>query len=136
MNGKAFFDTNIILYLYSEDEPEKQRASIKIATTYLFPTISTQVINELTNILFRKMQVKWDIIEEVITEVEQAFTIEVVTISVIRMACNIAKRYQYSYYDSVIIASALSCGCTLLISEDMQHGQIIENQLRIMNPFI
>ncbi|MBF0239728.1 MAG: PIN domain-containing protein [SAR324 cluster bacterium] len=135
MRGKAFFDTNILLYLYSEDEPEKQKVSIKTVHSYQCPTVSTQVINEVINILFRKMHVKWDAIERVISEVEQVFTIEVVTISIIRQACKIAERYQYSYYDSVILASALSSDCTLLVSEDMQHGQLIDNQLRILNPF-
>ena len=44
-------------------------------------------------------------------------------------------RYRYSFYDSLIIAAALEAGCQRLLSEDMQHGQQIE-QLRIVNPFI
>ena len=48
----------------------------------------------------------------------------------------IAEKYRYSYYDSVIIAAALESSCTLLYSEDMQHQQIIEGKLQIINPFL
>ncbi|MBL7906267.1 MAG: PIN domain-containing protein [Bacteroidales bacterium] len=51
-------------------------------------------------------------------------------------ACEIKDKYRYSFYDSLIIASALEAGCNSLYSEDMQHNQMIENTLRILNPFI
>ena len=47
----------------------------------------------------------------------------------------IRSKYQYSYYDSLIIATALESKCNILYSEDMHHGQIIENSLKIINPF-
>jgi hypothetical protein len=50
-------------------------------------------------------------------------------------ACQIAEKYQFSFYDSLIIASALKCDCYTLYSEDLQHGQIIEDKLKIINPF-
>jgi predicted nucleic acid-binding protein len=135
MNGRVFFDTNILLYLYSSDEPEKQAVSVQAAQSFPCPTVSTQTLNELANTLFRKMRVPWQDITAALAEIDQAFAVELVTVPVIRRACSIAERYRYSYYDSAVIASALSCGCTLLLSEDMQHGQLIEEQLRIMNPF-
>ncbi|WP_417915034.1 PIN domain-containing protein [Candidatus Electronema sp. JM] len=76
------------------------------------------------------------VIDMVLAEIEQAFRVEPVTVPVIRKACAIAERYRYSYYDSAVLASALSCGCALLFSEDMQPGQLIEEQLRIVNPFL
>ncbi|NJK98980.1 MAG: PIN domain-containing protein [Bacteroidales bacterium] len=56
-------------------------------------------------------------------------------ITTIDLACQIAKKYHYSYYDSQIIAAAMECGCKTLYSEDMQDGQVIENILTILNPF-
>jgi len=135
MNGRVFFDTNILLYLYSADEPEKQALSFQAVHACAYPTVSTQTLNELANTLFRKMRVQWNAIDAMLTELEHAFRVETVTVPVIRKACALAERYRYSYYDSAVLASALYCGCTLLFSEDMQHGQIIENQLRIVNPF-
>jgi predicted nucleic acid-binding protein len=46
------------------------------------------------------------------------------------------EKYQYSFYDSLIISAALSCNCEMLFSEDLQHGQIIEERLKIINPFL
>ena len=50
-------------------------------------------------------------------------------------ALRIAKEYRFAWYDSLIIASALENGCALLISEDLQHDQVIEESLTIINPF-
>jgi predicted nucleic acid-binding protein len=54
----------------------------------------------------------------------------------IKKALALNERYEYSYYDCLIIASSLEAGCKYLFSEDMQHGQIIENSLKIINPFV
>jgi predicted nucleic acid-binding protein len=54
----------------------------------------------------------------------------------IKQALYIKDYYRYSYYDSLIITSSLESGCSIVYSEDLQHGQIIENSLRIVNPFI
>lgn len=51
-------------------------------------------------------------------------------------AINIKDKYKFQYYDSLIIATALENGCNTLYTEDMQHNQIIENQLKIINPFV
>ncbi|SFO87434.1 PIN domain-containing protein [Hydrogenimonas thermophila] len=51
-------------------------------------------------------------------------------------AIDIKEKYKLQYYDSLILATALENGCNILYSEDMQHNQIIENQLKIINPFI
>ncbi|WP_446009024.1 PIN domain-containing protein [Candidatus Electrothrix sp.] len=136
MSEKAFFDTNILFYLYSVDEPDKQAVSRRAVRGYSCPTVSTQILNELANTLHRKMQVEWNTVDAVLQEIDHAFHVETVTVPVIRKACAIAERYRYSYYDSAVLASALLCGATLLISEDMHHGQFIEDQLQIVNPFI
>jgi predicted nucleic acid-binding protein len=56
--------------------------------------------------------------------------------STILEAFRIAERYGFSFYDSLIISAALESGCNTLYSEDMQHGQLIENRLKIVNPFV
>jgi predicted nucleic acid-binding protein len=72
----------------------------------------------------------------VIVEIRANFEITTVQVQTIEYALKIAETYRYSYYDSVIIAAALEASCTLLYSEDMQHGQLIENRLKIFNPFL
>lgn len=61
--------------------------------------------------------------------------VELISLSIIRSAHRIKMRYHFSYWNSLIIASALDAGCNILYSEDLQSQQTIENQLQIINPF-
>ena len=54
----------------------------------------------------------------------------------IRLAHRLKNRYRFSYWDSLVIGSALDAGCTILYSEDLQHGQHIEDRLHIVNPLL
>jgi predicted nucleic acid-binding protein len=58
-----------------------------------------------------------------------------ITPATILAALTVAERYGFSHYDSLIVATALEAGCSTLYSEDMQHGQLIDNRLTIINPF-
>jgi predicted nucleic acid-binding protein len=136
MHDNAFFDTNVVLYLYSKDEIRKQSTSLRIVNECAQAIISTQVVNELINVLSKKIGLEWDEITNVLAEIRESFTIHIVNLTVIQSACKFAKRYQYSYFDSLIIASALASNATVLFSEDMQNGQIIESRLTIINPYL
>jgi predicted nucleic acid-binding protein len=136
MNAKIFFDTNLLVYLYSEDESEKQACVLSHIKEYENNLVSTQVLNELSNTLHKKFKLDYGDIARVIVEIRANFEITTVQVQTIEYALKIAETYRYSYYDSVIIAAALEASCTLLYSEDMQHGQLIENQLTIFNPFL
>jgi len=98
--------------------------------------ISTQVLNETVNTLRRKFYLDYDQINRVIEELTQQFQIAIVSANTIKDAILIAERYQYSYFDSLIIASALEVRCDVLYSEDLQSGQKINNQLILFNPFL
>jgi predicted nucleic acid-binding protein len=136
MNAKIFFDTNLLVYLYSEDEYEKQACVLSHIKESENRLVSTQVLNELSNTLRKKFKLDYGDIARVITEIRANFEITIVQVQTIEYALKIAETYRYSYYDSVIIAAALESSCTLLYSEDMQHGQLIENRLKIFNPFL
>lgn len=134
MNDNCFIDTNILVYCYTDDEPIKQQKALDIANG--FDTfISTQVLTELSNTLKRKFTLDWPSVEKVICEVSSDFNVFVNKPDTIERACQIADKYQYYFYDSLIISAALSCNCKTLYSEDMQDGQVIENSLTIINPF-
>ena len=124
------------MYLYSKDEKLKQLISQKIVNTCALPTISTQVVNELINVLSKKFKLDWDEIDQVLDEINESFAIELVGIFEIQLACELAKRYRYSYFDSLMLGSALTCNAPIIFSEDMQNDQIIENKLKIINPYL
>jgi predicted nucleic acid-binding protein len=50
-------------------------------------------------------------------------------------AWELKRKCHHSYWDSLILASALESGSSILYTEDMQHGQIIEKKIKIINPF-
>ncbi len=136
MNDKIFFDTNLLIYLYSEDEIEKQSNLLSLLKNHQNRWISTQVLNELSNTLRRKFKLEYSEIETVVAEICSKFQIAVIQVQTIKSALKIAADYRYSYYDSLIVATALELSCHFLYSEDMQHGQLIKGQMRIFNPLI
>ena len=132
MNEKAFIDTNIFIYLYSEDEEEKQRISQKVIDKYDC-IISTQVLNEFCNVCIGKLNQTVENIELAIDEIVEQCAVSLVEKYDIKKALQIHERYGYKYFDSLIIVSALNSDCKYLITEDLADGQIINDKLRIIN---
>ncbi|MBX6423467.1 PIN domain-containing protein [Thermosulfurimonas sp. F29] len=66
----------------------------------------------------------------------EIFDFAIITKRDIKKAMFVKEKYKYNYWDSLIIASALENDCSVLYTEDMQHGQIIEGRLKIVNPFV
>jgi len=97
--------------------------------------ISTQVMSEIYSAL-AKNGIEHEAITEYLFELEEEFNVRSVTLDTIRKCLLLKKRYLYSYWDSLILASSLESGCTVVYSEDMQHGQVIEQSLTIVNPFL
>jgi predicted nucleic acid-binding protein len=134
MKDRAFFDTNILIYLYSSDDVLKQSIAEK-ATDDFDCITSIQVLSEFSNICIKKLKMPADIVADAISEIEQYFEIEIPNIETIKQSLQIHNRYKYSYYDCLIIASALKSSSKYLFSEDMYHTQTIDNSLEIVNIF-
>ena len=127
-----FFDTNVIVYVASSDAAKAAKAEQTIAGG---GTISVQVLNELTNVARRKMQMPWGEIYEFLRTLRGLLTVQPMTIEVHETGLALAERYGLSTFDAMIAASALHAGCDTLWSEDMQHGMVLEEGLEIFNPF-
>lgn len=134
MKDSVFFDTNILVYSYSDTEKEKQAVARNLITEYN-SYISTQVLQELTNILTKKFAKTWEEAVHTIVECCKNNILHTNEQGTIIIACNIADKYKFSLYDSLIIAAALQCKCKILYSEDLHHNQLIEKSLKIINPF-
>jgi len=135
MKDKVFLDSNVILYSYSKTELDKNQIANDLIFSLNEILISTQVINEVTNILYKKFKLDSISIEDAILEIYNNLNIVNFSFTTQIKALKIKKRYKLQYYDCLLIATALENTCTILYSEDMQHGQIIENQIKIINPF-
>lgn len=134
MNGKCFLDSNVILYAHTDLDLRKQQVAQQVIANE-DSTISTQVLQETANTLFKKFQFAWPDIQTVLNEAAANNSLHTNTASTINDACRVAERYGFSFYDSLIIAAALESGCGHLLSEDLQNGQVIDNVLTIENPF-
>jgi predicted nucleic acid-binding protein len=133
MNDKCFIDTNIFLYAFSTKDLHKQTVAKEIVLQPYY--ISTQVINESCSNFIKKLTFDEKMIASFIASAYSRYHIVNFSESLFLIGSNIRLKYKYSYYDSLIIAAALESKCTILYSEDMQHKQIIENNLQIINPF-
>ena len=135
MRDKVFLDSNIILYSYSKTEHDKNIIANNLIFSVDKVLISTQVINEVINILYKKFKLDSKSIENMISEIENNFRIVYFSLTTQKKAIQIKEKYKLQYYDSLILATALENSCTILYSEDMQHKQLIEGKLTIVNPF-
>ncbi|MEZ5045296.1 MAG: PIN domain-containing protein [Saprospiraceae bacterium] len=131
---KVFLDTNLLIYAHTNVDVLKQQKIQHIITTEN-TVISTQVFKEAANVLFKKFKFAWQDIQKVLQEMEQNNEVHTNTFTTVQWSCQIADRYGFSFYDSLILAAALEAGCSVLYSEDLQHGQVIEQVLTVKNPF-
>lgn len=127
-------DSNVIVYLFSQDAAKADQAEA-ILLSDPRPVISTQVMNEVTLVLRRRMALEWPEINELLDDVEAFCEVVPVTLEIHKQARYIAEHYGFRFYDACIVAFALDEGCEVLYSEDMQHHQVIFDRLTIINPF-
>ncbi|NOS84215.1 MAG: PIN domain-containing protein [Ignavibacteria bacterium] len=132
MKDKVFLDTNILIYSFSKDKGEIIQSIIN-TTPYL--QISTQVLNEFINASLRKNILTVSEVIEHCKNYISSYNLALIFPTTINYALEIKNKYQYSYYDSLIVSTAIESDCEILYTEDLQHNQIIEDKLTIINPF-
>lgn len=131
MSG-SFADSNVILYLLSENEGKRQIARALLQNQL---TISVQVLNEVAAVANRKLKLDWTKIGGFIDDLLPLVGMRVVTVETHNAGRAISARYGFRFYDALIVASAIEANCSILLSEDMHHGQKI-GDLAIVNPFL
>ncbi len=139
MSAESFIDTNLFIYQLEGSDERKAGIADAIIREGIGTgkaCISFQVVQECLNTVLRKAEIP------LTAEQARRYLDAVLTplfrvspnVSLYRNALALQGRYRYGFYDSLIIAAALSAGCTRLWSEDLQHGQRI-GELVIENPF-
>jgi len=144
MKDNVFIDTNIWIYGLSESKLKSDIVKREISLT-LFEGlitnktniyISIQVLNECHWNFVKKFNIKDPIVVELlrknVIEISKVASIGLITYN---LSNHIRTKYNLSFWDSLIVASALENNCTALYTEDMQDGQVIEGKLKIVNPF-
>jgi len=137
MTANVFIDSNLWVYYHSMKPDEKfAKTRDLILANFNSILISTQVLGELYYVLVRKSMASQADARRGIEDLTTEFTTITADVNHVFAAIDVNVRYGYSYWDSLIIAVALQSNCGILYSEDMQHDQLIEGKLRIINPFV
>ena len=129
---RAFFDTNILLYLLSDDQRKADKAEEVLAAG---GTVSVQVLNEFASVASRKLSMKWPEIRDCLEPIRAVLQVAPLTVEVHDGAADLAERYGLAFYDALIVSSARLAECDVLFSEDLQDGQVFEKSLTVRNPF-
>jgi predicted nucleic acid-binding protein len=131
MSAADFFDSNVLLYLLSTDPKKADRAETLLAGG---GTISIRVLNETAAVAAGKFGMPIGHIRDFLSKIRVACAIQPTDLSTHARGLDIAERYKYSIYDSMLLATALQAKCKTFYSEDLHHGEQIDG-LTIRDPF-
>lgn len=140
MKDKYFIDTNIFVYSFDNDNLLKRDIALKIISDALTQSkgiISYQVIQEFMNVALKKFSVPLNLndCQKYLSVVLEPLCEVYSGVDLFNRALEINERWQYSFYDSLIISAALKSECSIIYTEDLQHRQKIFD-IQIINPFM
>jgi predicted nucleic acid-binding protein len=135
---RRFFDTNVLVYLFDGSAPSKRERSRELfreTTRQRLALLSTQVLQEFFVVVTRKITVPLSHGEarRAVHDLAKIPTVQV-SRGIILAAIEMIQRHRLSFWDSLIVQAALRGGATILNTEDLQPGRIIET-LTVQNPF-
>ena len=134
MTTKIAIDTNVLVYIHDKTADEKSSIAKELLVSE--PYLSTQVLSEYLNVLRRLLKItKVDLLTKSTIWLDGCI-IFAVSLNTLKKAATLTEKYDFQLFDAIIVASALEAECTVLYSEDMQHNQVIEGKLTIVNPFL
>ena len=134
---RSLFDTNLLVYADSADEPAKQRRAIELITEHRAAgtaVISTQVLQEFVNVSLRKLRLPPALIRERL-DFYRRFELVAATPGLMTGALDLHVLQNLSLYDALILQAAIVSGCQRLLTEDLQHGATFGG-VRIVNPLL
>ena len=132
-----FFDTNVLVYAQDDSNPEKQRIAIELITHALEVNhdgcISTQVLQEFCNTMCKKTRRTKEEIDGMLDGFRELLKTDV-TVDLVRHALDVKDEYGIQYYDALIVSAAERLGCSEIVSEDLNEGQLYRG-MKVINPF-
>ena len=134
MSDRIFVDTNVLVYSIANDRQKRTVAEQVLLDNEI--VLSPQVINEFVAVTLRKRILPSEQVISYATKFMQVFEVTAMTRQTISAALDVMTRYQFSYWDSLIVAAALESRCPYLYTEDLQDGQKVEEFLTVYNPFV
>jgi predicted nucleic acid-binding protein len=131
----CFVDTNIWLYAFIESDDKEKSVMARDLIRLSQPAISVQVVNEVCVNMIRKAGFAEEQIRELVASFYAKYRVLDLGHSIMISASELRESYSLSFWDSMIVASALDANVPTPYSEDMQDGLLIDTSLRISNPF-
>jgi len=131
----CFIDTNVWLYAFIQTQDQDKSLIAKTTIQNGEIVVSTQVINEVCVNLIKKARFDEESIRRLIESFYSKYNVAAIDKATLTEASELRDRYRFSYWDSLIVACALAEGATVVYSEDMHSGLVVENRLQIINPF-
>ncbi|MGE0884363.1 MAG: PIN domain-containing protein [Blastocatellales bacterium] len=132
----CFVDSNIWLYTFLDGQDVKKSDLAKQAIQRNDTAISTQVISEVCFNLIKKADFDEAKIRDLVNDFYSQFTVMPINRRVLLKGSELRQRYNFSYWDSLIVACAMAANATILYSEDMDTSLVIEGRLQIINPLV
>lgn len=127
-----FLDTNVIVYSFSQGD----KADMAEALLGRGCSTSLLALNEFANVARRKLDMDWRESRDGLAAVRLLCgTILPIDLAIHETALDLAERYRLNVFDALMLASALSGGCTTFWTEDLHDGLLIEGRLLVKNPF-
>ena len=128
----AFIDTNVLIYAQGDGAKSETARQVVLAGG----VISVQVLNEFAAVLRRKFRLEWEVIADALADVRTALgPVRPIDVEIHLHAVTLARSHGFSFYDALIVASALDAGCDTLLTEDLQAGRRVDG-LSIVSPFV
>lgn len=137
MTANCFLDTNILVYSVDEKDKVKQSVARELIANLVKneeAIISTQTLQEFYNAATKKLIASKKDAGTFVKQFSDCIPVHNNTVNDVLTAISISEVSQLSFWDSLILASAKACGCSIVYSEDLNDGQNI-NGVKIVNPF-
>lgn len=128
---ETFFDSNVLIYLTDEASGKAGRTEDLLAVGGI---VSVQVLNEFVSVARRKVGLSSTETREFLEVFRATLEVVALTLETHERGVDLAERYQLQLYDGMIVAAAQLAGCSVLYSEDMRDGLVIDG-LTIRNPY-
>lgn len=138
-DGRSFVDTNVVAYAY-DAASEVKRAAARPLIQELWESrrgcVSIQVLQELFVILTRRLAQPLEVeTAQRATRTMSHWVVHSPSVEDVDAAIRLHERYRISFWDAMIVQSAVQLGCDVLYSEDMNAGQRYDGVL-VVNPFV
>ena len=140
MPAREFFDSNVWLYaLMQASGPansDKQRRAQALLDRTARPVINSQIVREVCSNMLKKSAIQEKGLQRLVIDLYATCEVHPSVKAQHLLASRLRETASFSFWDSLIVAAALDAGCSTLYSEDMQHGQVVDGRLTIVNPLL